>query len=99
MAPRRSPLSFRTIEDVVQKETEFSRLRETVKNYDVVEEFERIFPELKPIAQAVKVDKQILFLRVENSVWKSELNLQKNIITEKINRYFKEPIIKSIRFL
>jgi hypothetical protein len=64
-----------------------------------VAEFEKIFPELKMIAQAVKVDKQILFLRVENSVWKSELNFKKNLIADKINKHFNQQIIKSIRFL
>ena len=91
--------SFRTLDDVLNNESEFSNLRESLKNYDVVDEFEKIFPELKLIAQAVKVDKQILFLRVENSVWKSELNFKKNLIVDKINNHFNQKIIKTIRFL
>jgi len=99
MARQRSPLSFKTIDEVLNKEREFSNLRETIKNYNIVDEFVKIFPELKPIAEAVKVDKNVLFLRVENSVWKSELNLRKNLIAEKINKYFNEQVIKTIRFL
>ena len=99
MAKQNTRNSFLTIDDVLSKEKEFSNLRTSLKNYRVVDEFENIFPDLKPIAQAVKVDKNVLFLRVENSVWKSELNLKKNLIAEKINKHFKESIIKTIRFL
>lgn len=99
MARQYTRSSFRTIEDVLNSESEFSSLRESLKNYDIVEEFGKIFPDLSPIAQAVKVDKQILFLRVENSVWKSELNLIKNLIVEKINKHFNKQVIKTIRFL
>ena len=99
MAKQRTRNSFRTIDDVLNKEAEFTNLREALKNYNIVDEFEKIFPELKPIAQAVKVEKQILFLRVENSVWKSELNLRKNLIAEKINKHYCGQAIKTIKFL
>lgn len=99
MAKRHTRSSFRTIDDVLNKEAEFTNLRESLKNYNIVDEFEKIFPELKPIAQAIKVEKQILFLRVENSVWKSELNLRKNLIAEKINKHFNGLVIKTIKFL
>ncbi|MHB8929461.1 MAG: DUF721 domain-containing protein [Melioribacteraceae bacterium] len=99
MARQHTRSSFRTLDDLLKNENEFSNLRESLKNYDIVDEFEKIFPELKKIAQAVRVDKQILFLRVENSVWKSELNFKKNLIADKINKHFNQQIIKSIRFL
>lgn len=99
MVKQNTRSGFRTIDEVLNNEGEFSNLRESLKNYNIVEEFEKIFPELKLIAQAVKVEKQILFLRVENSVWKSELNFRKNLITEKINKHFNQQVIKSIRFL
>ncbi|MCX6169597.1 MAG: DUF721 domain-containing protein [Ignavibacteriales bacterium] len=99
MAQQHMRSSFRTLEDLLKNESEFSNLRESLKNYDIVDEFEKIFPELKIIAQAVRVDKQVLFLRVENSVWKSELNFKKNLIVDKINKHFNQQIIKSIRFL
>ncbi len=99
MAQRRSRSSFKTIDDVISTEKDFSNLRETVRNYDVVDSFSKIFPELVQIAKAVKSEKKILFLHVENSVWRSELNFKKNLIVEKINRYFNEQIIKTIKFL
>ena len=99
MAKQRSHSSFRTIEDVLSKEKEFLKFRESIKNYNIVDEFPKIFPELSEIAKAVKVDKKVLFLSVENSVWKSELNFRKNLVAEKINIYFGEEIIKSVKFL
>jgi hypothetical protein len=99
MAQRRSHSSFRTLDEVLNTEKEFSNLKETIKNYDIVETFAKIFPELSAIAQAVKVDKKVLFIRVENSVWRSELNFRKTLIVEKVNRYFNEQIIKTIKFL
>lgn len=91
--------SFRTITDVIENEKEFEKLRESLNNYNVVDEFGKIFPELILIAKAVKLEKKNLFLKVENSVWKSELNFQKTILIEKINKYFGNEVIKSIKFL
>ncbi len=99
MAARRIFNSFKTITEVIQKEKDFEKLRESLKNYDLVDEFEKIFPELGLIAKAVKVDKGVLFLKVENSVWKSELNFQKNLLIEKVNKYLGDTVIKSIKFL
>lgn len=93
------PSKIKTLADVISTEKEFGKLRETVKFNDVVLDFHQIFPDLKKIAEAVKVDKHTLFLKVENSVWKSELNFRKAIIIEKINVYYKEKIIRSIKIL
>jgi hypothetical protein len=99
MAKYHSRSSFKSLSEIINEEKQFSNLRETTKNYDVVEKFEIIFPELKIIAQAKKIEKKVLFLKVENSVWKSELNLRKNIIAERLNKAFGEELIKTIKFL
>ncbi|MFZ5946444.1 MAG: DUF721 domain-containing protein [Stygiobacter sp.] len=99
MVKRKSSTSFKTLNEVLETDKELSSLKEKIKLLTVLGEFENIFPELSNIAKAIKVEKQILFLKVENSVWKSELNFQKNILIKKINNYFKEEIIKSIKFL
>ncbi|NMB81784.1 MAG: DUF721 domain-containing protein [Ignavibacteria bacterium] len=99
MARQHTFNSFKSITDIIDKEKDFQKLRDTLKNYNVVDEFEVIFPELSKIAKAVKTDKKTLFLKVENSVWKSELNFQKSLLIEKVNKHFKEQIITSIKFL
>lgn len=91
--------NIRSISDVIEKEKEFEKIRKKAKEMDVVESFGVIFPELKNIAKAVRMEKEKLFLRVENSVWRSELNLKQNAIKEKINKHFGDEIIKSIRFI
>jgi hypothetical protein len=96
---RTSTNKFKSLTEIIETDKEFEKLKESLKRFDVVNQFENIFPELTLIAKAIKVDKQTLFLKVDNSVWKSELNLQKNILIKKINNYFKEEIIKTIKFL
>jgi uncharacterized FlgJ-related protein len=93
------PKDFKSIAEVFEQEPELSRIRTSVKQYDVVDSFSRLFPELAQIATAVKADKNILLLRVENSVWRSELRLNEKSIVEIINKYFKEERIKGVRFI
>ena len=61
MARYHTPLSFKTIEEILNRESEFSNLRETVKNYEIVDKFEIIFPELKLIAKAAKLKNRYCF--------------------------------------
>lgn len=99
MVKQHTHSSFKSLNDIIDQEKDFESIRETIKNYSVVEDFGKIFPELKNIAKVKKVEKGILFLEVENSVWKSELNFQKNKVIEKINNYYKVEVIKTIKFL
>lgn len=99
MGKQKLLISFKSINEIIETEKEFQKIREVVWNYNIVEEFEKIFPELTNIAQAKKVLKQILYVKVENSVWKSELNLQKNILVKKINKHFGKEVIKTIKFM
>lgn len=99
MAKWYSPSGFKSLIQILQEEKGFDLLRESLNNYEVVEDFAVIFPELSKIAKAVRVEKKVLFLKVENSVWKSELNFQKNLLIEKINKHYNEAVIKTIKFL
>ena len=92
------PKEIRSLSEVLKKEKAFEKIRNTASDYDVIEKFGVIFPELKKFVVPVKVSKNFLYLKVENSVWKSELNFQKEAITNKINKYFKREVIKSIKF-
>ena len=89
---------FVKLSDVINTKSEFEGLRKKIKEAEVVDGFLEIFPDLAKVAKALKVDKKILFLKVENSVWRSELKFSENIIVEKINTYFKEERIKFIKF-
>jgi hypothetical protein len=89
---------FVKLSDIINSKPEFEGLRKRIKETEVVENFLEIFPDLGKVAKAVRVDKKTLFLKVENSVWRSELKFGESIIVEKINTFFKEERIKFIKF-
>jgi len=90
---------IKSISDVINEENEFEKLRAAAKSFSVVEKFYDIFPDLDKIASAVKIEKKVLYLHVENSVWRNELNLRQKLLIERINNYFKENLIKTVKFL
>jgi hypothetical protein len=93
------PEGFKSLEDILNTEPGLEKVRKLIKQSDVVLEFYEIFPDLKKLVKAVKVDKKILFLKVENSVLRSELKFKEVLMVGKINEYFNEERIKGIRFV
>ena len=89
---------FVKLSDIINTKPEFDGLRKKIKETEVLEGFLEIFPDLGKVAKALKVDKKTLFLKVENSVWRSELKFSEGIIVEKINMFFNEERIKYIKF-
>jgi len=92
------PDDFKQIGEVFNEDA-FNKIREVVSQSEVVEKFEKIFPEFKKIAIAKKVRNGILFLRVENAVWRSELHLNKSLMIEKINAHFDKKVVNNIKFI
>jgi len=93
------PNKIKTVGEILKDEPVFTGLRKTALENDIVQNFSIIFPDLKLVVEAKKIVKGSLFLKVENSVWKSELNMRKNIIIERINTSFGEEVVKKIRFV
>jgi hypothetical protein len=89
---------FEKFSDIINSKPEFEGLRKRIKENQVVDRFSEIFPDLGKVAKALKVDKKTLFLKVENSVWRSEFKFSEVVIVEKINAFFKEERIKYIKF-
>jgi hypothetical protein len=92
------PDGFVSLADAFNKEPVFDGLRKKIKESDVVVDFYKIFPDFEKIAKPVKVDKQVLYLSVQNAGWRSELKFKEKIIIEKVNEYYKEERVKSLRF-
>ncbi len=90
---------IRTVGEIFKSDKAFAGLRKTALENDIVENFSAIFPDLKLVVEAERIFRGSLYLKVENSVWKSELNLRKHIIIERINASFGEEIIKRIKFV
>jgi hypothetical protein len=92
------PDKFRSLKDVFNTEPQLKNVRRIIKSSDVIIDFAKIFPDLIIIAVPLKVDNLFLKLRVENSVWRSELKFSEKEIVEKINKYYNEERIKGIKF-
>lgn len=93
------PDGFRSLNDIINNDEGFATLRSIIKASDVVADFKFIFPELAKVADAVKIDKGKLILKVQNSIWRSELRFREKGIVDKINEFYKEPRIKGIKFI
>ena len=89
---------FVKLSDIINTKSEFEWLSKRIKETEVLDGFIEIFPNLGKVAKVMKVDKKTLFLKVENSVWRSELKFSESVIIEKINKFFKEERIKFIKF-
>jgi len=90
---------FHKISDVFNNEPGLASIRKVIKQSDIVNDFEDIFPELTKIAEAVKAEKKCIYLRVQNAAWRSELKFREGQIIKKINNFYKEERIKYVRFV
>ncbi len=93
------PNGFVSLSDAFKREPAFEGLRKIINESDVVAEFKKIFPDLEKIAKAVKVEKKVLYLQVENPAWRSELKFKESILVEKVNKYFKDERISKVKFV
>lgn len=92
------PDKFKSLKDIFYHEPELKNIREIVKTNDIVNDFNKIFPDLKNIVSSVKSSRKNLVLKVENPAWRQELKQQENNIIKKINEFYNEERIISIRF-
>jgi len=90
---------FMSLSEIFNTDPALARVRNIVKESDVTIEFNKVFPDLEKVAIAVKVEKMVLILRVENAAWRNELKFKENIIVDKINNYFKETRINRVKFI
>lgn len=91
--------NFKSIGEIIKEDPGLAEVRKMLKQGDIPADFDKIFPDLKKIAKAVKVEKKILFLRVENASWRSELKFKEQLIVDKVNDHYKENRIKYVRFV
>ena len=93
------PEGFHKISEIFDKEPGLANIRRVLKQSDIVNDFEKIFPDLVKIAKAVKAEKKCIYLRVQNAAWRSELKFREGQIINKINNFYKEERIKYVRFV
>jgi hypothetical protein len=92
------PDEFRSLKDVFNHEPELKNIREIIKDKDIVNDFFDIFPDLIKVVSSVKSNRKTLIIKVENPIWRQELKNQENNIVKKINEFYKEERISTIRF-
>lgn len=92
------PDQFKSLTDILRNDNAFKNFRKSVSQQDVVNDFHKIFPDLEKTVKANNVHKGILYLKVENSVLRNEINLNKSVVIEKVNKYFNQTIINDIKF-
>jgi hypothetical protein len=92
------PDGFKSIKDVYNTDPALRKIRAVISENDVVNDFDKIFPEFKKVAQAKKTQISVITLRVENAAWRNELKFKEKEIIEKINSYYGEERITKIIF-
>lgn len=92
------PNEFRSLKDIISKDPGLAAVRKIIKENEIEEDFEKIFPEIRKFISKIKKNKSTLILKVENSAWRSELKFREQEIIKKINEFYKEERINQIRF-
>jgi hypothetical protein len=92
------PDGFKSIKDVFNNDPALKKIRAVINENDVVNDFEKIFPEFTKVAQARKMQNSVITLKVENAAWRNELKFKEKEIIEKINSYYGEEQITKIIF-
>ena len=92
------PEKFLSIADIIKSDPGLAGIRKVIKESDVIINFYKIFPEWEKIAAPKKVEKKVLYLKVENAAWRNELKFKEELILRKVNKYFNDERIKWIKF-
>ena len=92
------PDGFKSLKDVFISDPNLVNVRKVIKSSDVIIDFYTIFPNLKKVVVPLKIDKMFLKIRVENSVFRSELKFKEREIVDKINKFYNEERVKGIKF-
>jgi hypothetical protein len=92
------PDEFKSIKEVFNNHPALKKIKETIIQNDVINDFELIFPKFKKVVKATGVERGTLTLKVENAAWRSELKFKETEIIEKINAFYKEKRINRITF-
>lgn len=89
-----------SLSHLLKKTLEYYNLNDVVENNEIVEKYSEIVgQQINKYSKAIKFEKGILFIEVENSAWKNELLLMSEKIKEKINQYFEKEIVKEIKII
>lgn len=89
---------YKSLSDIIKDSEELNGIRKTADEYDAVNRFDEIFPDLNRVAKPEKIENGLLTIKVGNSVWRNELHYQKENLINKINSFLKKKIVTNIKF-
>ena len=92
------PDGFKSIKEIFNTDPALKNIRTVIIENDVVNDFEKIFPEFGKVAKAKSAQYSTLTLKVENAAWRNELKFKEKEIIEKINSYYGQERINKIKF-
>lgn len=85
------------LKDVLRQFVEHYRLEKKLNEVTLIEKWEEVVG--KMIARhttKIHVDKRTLYVEVDSSIVRSELNLMKSAIIIRLNGYFNKPLIDKV---
>ncbi len=88
------------IADVLTEMLKSVGLEKALKEYSIISDWKAIVGEkIAGHAEPMEIKDGMLFLKVENSVWRNQLFSLKGEMLKKINQYAGKKIIRSIYYL
>lgn len=96
----RASSSIKTIGAAIQDLVANLGIGKKIREYDAVLRWNEIVGEqIARVTEAVKIEKGVLVVRVQNGPWRNELVLLKSDVMGKINAALGEEVVKEIRFM
>lgn len=89
---------YLSVNDAIEKIPGLKNIKEALKTSNIIIKFPEAIPELKDIAFARRFKDGILFLYVESSIWRNEINMNAEDIILRINIFLNDMRIKKIKF-
>ena len=91
--------NYISVAAAIQKLLKQNKLDERISQSKVIEIWEQIVgAQIAKAAKAEKINRGVLTVRVEKSVWRNELNYLKKQIISKLNEALEKEVVKEIIF-
>ena len=94
------PKDIPTLKDLLSSFIKDRKLEGIIESFEIIDSWNELVGEnIANISEATRYENKILYVRIKNSVWRSELfMIQKDIII-KFNTHFKKRVIDRIMFV
>lgn len=90
---------FKSIGQVISDDSSFDKLRSVVKDSYATAVFNEIFSKSAGFIEAVSCDNGVLTVKVDSSVFKTELKVKQSEIINEINKKLSDDIVKSLKVI